>query len=216
NPSSGASRASARASCSMRPSIRYCSPLRSRDGWKRYCPRHPPPKLWRHSDAAPTTQRAIFPPPRATLCAKSWQRSHAPRNCLPFSMAKKSVTNAHSAASSAKSCRQGWYYRPPRSRPCELRERRAAGAFRSASMRDVQRAEVLWMKIIGVLLILLGLTLFASPRITYHVREKVIHTGSIDVTANRQKTVVVPRVVASLIVGAGAIVLVLASRKRQS
>ena len=83
-------------------------------------------------------------------------------------------------------------------------------------MRDVQRAEVLWMKIIGVLLILLGLTLFASPRITYHVREKVIHTGSIDVTANRQKTVVVPRVVASLIVGVGAIVLVLASRKRPS
>jgi hypothetical protein len=83
-------------------------------------------------------------------------------------------------------------------------------------MRDVQPAEGLWMKIIGVLLILLGLTLFASPRISYHAKERVIHTGSIDVTANRQKTVVIPRVVASLIVGAGVIVLVLAIRKPQS
>jgi len=80
-------------------------------------------------------------------------------------------------------------------------------------MQDVQRAEALWMKIIGVLLILLGLTLFASPRITYHVKEKVIHTGSIDLTADRQKTVVMPRVAASLIIGVGVIVFVLASRK---
>ena len=80
----------------------------------------------------------------------------------------------------------------------------------------MQRAEALWMKIIGVLLILLGLTLFASPRINYHAREKVIHTGSIDITANRQKTVVIPRVVASLIVGAGVFALVLAMRKPQS
>jgi hypothetical protein len=94
--------------------------------------------------------------------------------------------------------------------------RRRADAFSSANMRDVQRAEALWMKIIGVLLILLGLTLFASPRITYHVKEKVIRSGSIDVTANRLKTVVVPRAVASLVIGAGVIVLVLASRKPQS
>ena len=83
-------------------------------------------------------------------------------------------------------------------------------------MRDVQPAEALWTKIIGVLLILLGLALFASPRISYHAKEKVIHTGSIDVTANRQKTVVIPRVAASLIVGAGVIVLVLAIRRPQA
>src|SRR6267142_3086578 len=137
-------------------------------------------------------------------------------------MAKKSVTNAHSAASSAKSCRQDWCCRPPRSRLCEssdaprcsgTRRHGDVGALRSASMQDVQRAEALWMKIIGVLLIFLGLTLFASPRITYHVKEKVIHTGSIDLTADRQKTVVMPRVAASLIIGVGVIVLVLASRK---
>ncbi len=36
----------------------------------------------------------------------------------------------------------------------------------SASMQEVSRAETLWLKIIGFLLILLGLTLFVSPRIT--------------------------------------------------
>ena len=96
------------------------------------------------------------------------------------------------------------------------RDRQSVDACASASMLDVQPAEALWMKIIGVLLILLGLTLFASPRISYHAKERVIHTGSIDVTANRQKTVVIPRVVASLIVGAGVIVLVLAIRKPQA
>src|SRR5690242_8618703 len=108
NPSSGASRASARASCSMRPSIRCCRPPRSRDGWKRCCPRPPPPKLWHRSDAAPTIQPAIFPPPRAKPCDRSWRRSHASRSCSPFSMVKKRATNAHWVVSSAKSCRRVW------------------------------------------------------------------------------------------------------------
>lgn len=82
-------------------------------------------------------------------------------------------------------------------------------------MQEMQPAEALWMKIIGVLLILLGLTLFASPRITYRTREKVVHTGSIDITAKRYKTVVVPRAAGLLVVGAGVIVLILASRKTQ-
>jgi uncharacterized membrane protein len=77
----------------------------------------------------------------------------------------------------------------------------------------MQRAEALWLKIIGVLLVLLGVTLLASPQITYTKRETVIHTGSTDITAKRQKTVVVPRPVAALIIGAGLMGFVLASRK---
>jgi hypothetical protein len=80
-------------------------------------------------------------------------------------------------------------------------------------MRRVTRAETLWMKIIGVAPILLGLTLFASPQIMYSTRERVIHTDSIDVTAKRQKTVFVPRVVGLLIIGVGVTALILASRK---
>jgi hypothetical protein len=77
------------------------------------------------------------------------------------------------------------------------------------------RAEVLWLKIIGVLLILLGMVLFASPTVTYTTREKVVNTGSLDVTAKRQKAVVIPRPVSVLTVGVGLIVLVIAKRKPQ-
>jgi hypothetical protein len=77
----------------------------------------------------------------------------------------------------------------------------------------VRRAEALWLKIIGVLLILLGLTLFASPRITYRTREKVIRSDSIDITAKRQKTIVIPRAVALLTIAAGVGTLILAGRK---
>ncbi len=78
---------------------------------------------------------------------------------------------------------------------------------------EVRPAEALWMKIIGVLLILLGLVLLASPQITYSTRERVVHTGSIDVSARRQKTVVVPRIFSLLTIGGGVAVLVLARRK---
>jgi len=69
------------------------------------------------------------------------------------------------------------------------------------------------MKIIGVLLILLGLVLLASPQITYSTRERVGQIGSIDVSARRQKTVAVPRICSLLTIGAGMVVLVLARRK---
>ena len=75
------------------------------------------------------------------------------------------------------------------------------------------RLEALWMKIVGVLLILLGLVLFASPRVTYTTREKVIDTGSLDVRARRRKTVIIPRFIAVFTVGAGVLTIVLASRK---
>ena len=79
----------------------------------------------------------------------------------------------------------------------------------------MSRAEVLWLKIVGVLLILLGLLLFASPRILYSRREKVIDTESIHVTAKRQKSLAIPPVVSLATVGAGIVILILAGRKPQ-
>jgi uncharacterized membrane protein YfcA len=77
------------------------------------------------------------------------------------------------------------------------------------------RAEALWLKIIGVLLILVGLVLFASPRIVYSAREKFIHTDSVDVTAKRQKTLAIPRPLALLTIAAGIAVIVVGVRKPQ-
>ena len=88
-------------------------------------------------------------------------------------------------------------------------------ALPSVSMQEVRRAETLRLRINGVLLILLGLTLVASPRITYTRKEKVIHTPSTEVTAKRQKTIIIPRPVGALIIGAGVTALILATKKPQ-
>jgi hypothetical protein len=69
------------------------------------------------------------------------------------------------------------------------------------------------MRIIGVLLILLGLTLFSVRRITYTTTEKVIDTSSVDLTAKRQKSIGIPRTASLLVVAAGVSVLVVAGRK---
>jgi hypothetical protein len=84
-----------------------------------------------------------------------------------------------------------------------------------ATIQDVQRAEALSMKILGILLILLGLTLFGAPQVTYTRRETVIHTQTTDLTAKRQKTTTVPRAVSVLIIGAGVLAFVYASKSRQ-
>jgi hypothetical protein len=79
----------------------------------------------------------------------------------------------------------------------------------------VGRSETLWMKIIGVLLILLGLTLVVSPRITYRTKEKVIHTHSIDVTATRQKTLLLSRATGVVVIVAGVAALIFAGKNAQ-
>jgi len=84
-----------------------------------------------------------------------------------------------------------------------------------ATIQAVQRVEALWTKILGVLLILLGLTLFGSPQVAYTRRETVIHTQTTDITAKRQKTTTVPRLVSVLIIGAGVLAFVYASKSRQ-
>jgi hypothetical protein len=71
------------------------------------------------------------------------------------------------------------------------------------------------MKIIGVLLILLGLTLVVSPRITYRTKEKVIHTHSIDVTATRQKTLLLSRATGVVVIVAGVAALIFAGKNAQ-
>jgi hypothetical protein len=79
----------------------------------------------------------------------------------------------------------------------------------SVTMRDVTRAEAVWIRIIGVLLILLGVTLFASPRVAYTRRERIPHSAY---TIKREKTILVPRPAAVLIVGTGVMALI-AARK---
>ena len=74
-------------------------------------------------------------------------------------------------------------------------------------------AETAWTRIIGVLLILLGLALCASPRIPYTTKEEIPHTP---LTVKREKIFVIQRPVGVLIVGAGVVALLVAGRSTKS
>jgi hypothetical protein len=73
----------------------------------------------------------------------------------------------------------------------------------------VRRVEAIWTRILGAALILLGATLLASPQIAYGTREKIPHT---QLSVKREKTVVVPRAAAAVIIAAGVTALVIARR----
>lgn len=73
----------------------------------------------------------------------------------------------------------------------------------------MHKVEALWTKILSVLLILLGLMLFASPQIPYTTREELPHTAF---KVKREKTIVIPRPVSVAIIAAGVAALILASR----
>ena len=71
------------------------------------------------------------------------------------------------------------------------------------------RVEAIWLKIVGVLLIVLGLVLFASPYVSYTTREHIERTP---LTVKRERTISVPHAVAILVTIAGIAVFAIASR----
>jgi uncharacterized membrane protein HdeD (DUF308 family) len=75
-----------------------------------------------------------------------------------------------------------------------------------------QRGEAL-MKLIGVILIVIGIIALAYQGITYTTSEKVVDLGPVQVEAKREKTLPLPPVIgaAALI---GGIVLVLVSARK--
>jgi uncharacterized membrane protein HdeD (DUF308 family) len=74
-------------------------------------------------------------------------------------------------------------------------------------------AETVWTRIIGVLLILLGLALFASQPISYTKREEIKNTP---LTVKREKFFVMQRPVGVLIIGVGLLALFFAGRSTKS
>jgi uncharacterized membrane protein YfcA len=76
----------------------------------------------------------------------------------------------------------------------------------------VRGPETLLMRIVGVLLILLGVVLLFTPWIAYPTREKIAHT---DISVKHEKTVEIPTVAGVAAMGAGVLALVLAGRKSQ-
>jgi hypothetical protein len=63
------------------------------------------------------------------------------------------------------------------------------------------------MKILGIVLIVLGIISLAYGGITYTTREKVIDIGPIEATRESQKTIPLPPILGGLALAAGVAVL---------
>jgi hypothetical protein len=67
--------------------------------------------------------------------------------------------------------------------------------------------------LIGIILIVIGIVALAYQGITYTTREKVIDIGSIEVTADKTKTLPLPPIVGGIALVGGIVLLVMGSKK---
>jgi len=70
------------------------------------------------------------------------------------------------------------------------------------------------MKLIGIILIILGVLALAYQGIRYTTQEKLIDIGSIQVTTTEKKTIPLPPILGGVAIVAG-IALILAERKKK-
>jgi hypothetical protein len=68
-------------------------------------------------------------------------------------------------------------------------------------------------KLIGIILIVVGIAAFAYQGITYTTREKVVDLGPIQMTAEKTKTIPLPPIVGGIALVGGIVLLVAGSRK---
>jgi hypothetical protein len=69
------------------------------------------------------------------------------------------------------------------------------------------------MKILGIVLIVLGIISFAYQGISFTKKEKIIDIGPIEATKEEKKTIPLPRILGGLLIAGGVIVLVAGGRK---
>ena len=70
------------------------------------------------------------------------------------------------------------------------------------------------MKIVGIVLIVIGVISLAVGGISYTKREKVIDLGPIQATAEREKTIPLPPLLGGLALAGGVVLLIAGSKKR--
>jgi hypothetical protein len=69
------------------------------------------------------------------------------------------------------------------------------------------------MKILGIVLIVLGIISFAYQGISFTKKEKIIDIGPIEATKEDKKTIPLPPILGGLLIVGGIVVLVAGSRK---
>jgi hypothetical protein len=70
------------------------------------------------------------------------------------------------------------------------------------------------MKILGFVLIVIGVISLAIGGISYTKREKVLDIGPIEATAERQKTIPLPPLLGGLALAGGIVLVIAGSKKR--
>ena len=70
------------------------------------------------------------------------------------------------------------------------------------------------MRIVGILLIILGLVSLALGGISYTKREKVLDVGPIQATAEKHKTIPLPPLLGGVALAGGVVLLIAGSKKR--
>ena len=70
------------------------------------------------------------------------------------------------------------------------------------------------MRIVGIVLIVIGLISLALGGISYTTKEKVVDLGPIEATAERHKTIPLPPLLGGLALAGGVVLLIAGSRKR--
>ena len=69
------------------------------------------------------------------------------------------------------------------------------------------------MKILGILLIIIGIVAFAYQGITYTSREKVVDLGPVEVTTEKTSTFPLPPVVGGIALVGGIVLLLVGNKK---
>ncbi len=69
------------------------------------------------------------------------------------------------------------------------------------------------MKLVGIILIVLGVLALVYQGIQYTTREKILDIGSIKVSADTKKTIPLPPIVGGVALAAGIVLVVLDRRK---
>ena len=70
------------------------------------------------------------------------------------------------------------------------------------------------MRIVGIVLIVIGLISLALGGISYTTKEKVVDIGPIEATAERNRTIPLPPLLGGLALAGGVALLIAGSRKK--
>jgi uncharacterized membrane protein YidH (DUF202 family) len=70
------------------------------------------------------------------------------------------------------------------------------------------------MKIIGVILIILGILMFVFGNVTFTKKEKVVDVGPVEINKKEKKTIAWPNYAGGVAVAAGVVILLVAGKRR--